>query len=31
KMQELADRWTRKALMDRVAMSKQEERKAMLV
>ncbi|MGG1077656.1 MULTISPECIES: helix-turn-helix domain-containing protein [Bacillus] len=27
-MQELADRWTRKALMDQVAMSKQEERKA---
>ncbi|NTU28237.1 helix-turn-helix transcriptional regulator [Bacillus tequilensis] len=31
KMPELADRWTRKALMDQVAMSKQEERKAVLV
>ncbi|MCY7952203.1 helix-turn-helix domain-containing protein [Bacillus inaquosorum] len=30
-MQELADKWTRKALMDQVAMSKQEERQAMLV
>ncbi|KFI02044.1 helix-turn-helix transcriptional regulator [Bacillus spizizenii] len=30
-MQELADRWTRKALMDRVAMAKNEERKAVLV
>ncbi|CAN2247604.1 helix-turn-helix domain-containing protein [Bacillus vallismortis] len=30
-MQELADRWTRKALMDQVAMSKQEERQAVLV
>ncbi|WP_063334560.1 helix-turn-helix domain-containing protein [Bacillus subtilis] len=31
KMQELAEKWTRKALMDQVAMSKQEERQAMLV
>ncbi|MBW5459530.1 transcriptional regulator, partial [Clostridium sporogenes] len=30
-MQALADRWTRKALMDRVAMAKNEERKAVLV
>ncbi|MCY9195993.1 helix-turn-helix transcriptional regulator [Bacillus atrophaeus] len=31
KMNELADRWTRKALVDQVAMAKQEERQAILV
>ncbi|MCY9191168.1 helix-turn-helix transcriptional regulator [Bacillus spizizenii] len=31
KMQELADRWTRKALVDQVAMAKQEGRKAVSI
>ncbi len=31
KIQELADRWTRKALVDQVAMAKHEERQAITI